>query len=194
MTTLIAVQGDGWAVAACDSRYSDDNQVYLAGGGAAKLSRVGDYLLGAAGDLRAINILSYLFQPPKPGLLFDSKLDRFFVRSFIPALRKCFEENGYAADDKGKASHGSIVLAVVNGVAYQVDSDYSWCRDARGVYGFGTGGPYALGALSVLLPAEKTVQNTKKAVRKAVQIASQYDIYTGGQICVFHQQSPATQV
>ena len=92
MTTIVGVQGDGFAVICVDSRIS----TMFAGGlaqvgtlkeGSSKVSTNGKYLLGAAGDVRAINILHHVFQPPTPPPnLKGKKLDQFFTAKFIPCL------------------------------------------------------------------------------------------------------------
>jgi hypothetical protein len=64
MTTIVAVQGDGWAVVGADSRISDEGRIYSMAKGCGKIVRNADYLFGAAGDLRAINILEHVFNPP----------------------------------------------------------------------------------------------------------------------------------
>ena len=72
MTTIVGVQGDGFAVVCSDSRISsiDDSglayQVTTLGTGTSKVAQNGKYLLGAAGDVRAINILHHAFTPPAP--------------------------------------------------------------------------------------------------------------------------------
>ena len=72
MTTIIAIQGDGFSAVCVDSRISDiDNsgyisQIFTLKEGNCKVAINGKYLLGAAGDMRAINILHHVFQPPTP--------------------------------------------------------------------------------------------------------------------------------
>ena len=93
MTTIIGVQGDGFAVICSDSRVSTfgDNfsQIGTLREGSSKVSQNGKYLIGAAGDVRAINILQHVFQPPAPPINANKKtLDQFFTAKFIPALRE----------------------------------------------------------------------------------------------------------
>jgi len=149
MTTIIAVQGPDWAVVGFDSRVTEEGgRSYTLGRGSAKVMKNGQYLLGAAGDVRAINILAYAFTPPKPGDLTGVRLDRFMTSKFVPALRECFEDHGYAVkESKEQAQHGSVVLSIINGQIYEIGEDYAWVRDTTGIYSFGSGGDYALGAM-----------------------------------------------
>ena len=70
MTTIVAIQGDNFALICSDSRISDIDgdgyagQVSTLREGTSKVASNGKYLLGAAGDLRAINLLHHAFTPP----------------------------------------------------------------------------------------------------------------------------------
>lgn len=200
MTTIVAIQGDGFALICSDSRISDvdgdgyASQVSTLREGTSKVASNGKYLLGAAGDLRAINLLHHAFVPPPvPTGIKGKKLDQFFTVKFIPALRECFEQHGYATPDKDEkrhmAEHESIVIAAISGNIYIVDGDYSWLSDTSGVYALGSGSSYALGALTALLPkAPLTVQVAKKIALKAMSIAARFDAHTGAPFHTFVQE------
>ena len=201
MTTIVGIQGDKYSVICTDSRISSFDSTGMAyqmttlGTGSSKVAQNGRYLLGAAGDVRAINILHHAFQPPTPTFTTAGiKLDQFITQKFIPALRECFEETGYAmpdlAEDKGHiAEHSLTVLVVINGVIYIIDGDYSWTSDKTGVYAIGTGSAYALGALHAITNGkEQSVAKAKTAVNKALSIASKFDPYTGAPFQTFIQE------
>jgi ATP-dependent protease HslVU (ClpYQ) peptidase subunit len=192
MTTILAYQGDGYAVVSVDSRVSsmDDSgfafQITTLGEGSSKVAKNGKYLLGAAGDVRAINILHHVFQPPiPPPATKGKKLDQFMTVKFIPALRECFEKQGYAAPETENsthiAEHSSTILVVLNGSIYVVEGDYSWTSDYNKIYGLGTGSSYALGAMNAMLASKKTITSAqaKSMTLKALRIASNYDPHTG---------------
>lgn len=196
MTTILAVQGDNWATVGFDSLVSDENgRTMVLGQGSSKIAKNGQYLLGAAGDVRAINILAHAFSPPRAGDLVGSRLDRFITSKFIPALRECFEDHGYVGREaKEKASHGSIVLVLVNGSVYEIDEDYSWVRDSTGIYAAGTGGDYALGAFYAMAgktsPQSLGLETVKKMIKESVTIATTLDASSGGVIKVMQQVAP----
>jgi ATP-dependent protease HslVU (ClpYQ) peptidase subunit len=192
MTTIIGVQGDGFSIICTDSRIStiDDggfaSQITTLGKNSSKVAVNGKYLLGAAGDVRAINILHHVFQPPPPNPgLTGSKLDQFFTSKFIPSLRATFEVQGYAAPERDESSHiaeqGSTVICSVHGSIYVVDGDYSWTSDVSGLYALGTGSSYALGAMSVLFPKKKSlnIPQAKTLCLKAIAVSAKFDPYTG---------------
>ncbi len=202
MTTIVAIQGDGFAVVCSDSRISDMDkdgyvsQITTLRDGISKVYSNGRYLLGAAGDLRAINILHHAFTPPPiPNGTKGKKLDHFFTSQFIPALRECFEEQGYAMPDKDAkshmAEHESLIIAVVCGTIYIIDGDYSWVSDASGLHAIGSGSSYALGALQVLKANKKlNPQQAKSIALKALNVAAKYDPHTGAPFHTFVQEQP----
>lgn len=191
MTTIIGIQGDTFALICADSQMSDVDdsgyvtQVVTMREGTGKVQLNGRYLIGAAGDVRAINILHHAFQPPAaPPNLKGKKLDHFFTVKFIPALRECFEQQGYATpdnDDKQHiAEHGSSVMVAINGTIYTVEGDYSWYSDLNGVYAIGTGAQYAMGALHALQGRGRpNLQTAKRHALKAMAASARFDPYTG---------------
>jgi len=192
MTTILGVQGEGFSVICTDSRISSmdesgfTSQIITLAKNSSKVAVNGKYLLGAAGDVRAINILHHVFVPPVPSPgLSGSKLDSFFTNKFVPTLRNTFEVQGYAAPERDNSSHiaeqGSTVICSVHGYIYVVDGDYSWTSDATGLYALGTGSAYGLGALSVLFNKKKELNplQTKSLCLKAIAIAAKYDPHTG---------------
>jgi len=196
VTTIIAVQGQSWAVVGFDSRVTEESgRSYVLGRGSAKVLKNGPYLLGAAGDVRAINILAYAFSPPKPTPdLVGVRLDRFITSQFVPALRECFEDHGYAArESKEQASHGSVVLAIIHGQIYEIGEDYAWVRDTTGIYSFGSGGDYALGAMYATSGdsfANSGVTETQRIVRESLNVAARLDVGTGPPFHVMSQSAP----
>jgi len=193
MTTIIGIQGDNYSLVCVDSRISDVSesgyatQIATLGAASSKIAINGKYILGAAGDVRAINILHHAFTPPSPTAnLRGKKLDHFVTAKFIPALRECFEHHGYAIPTKESSDHmaeqGSTIFMSVNGTIYIIDGDYSWMSDATGVYAIGTGAQYALGALQATIPLRVNgiPQSTAKNLAiKALSIAAKFDPYTG---------------
>lgn len=202
MTTILAVQGDGWAVLGADSRIVDGTRSYEMARGFTKLVKNGNYILGAAGDLRAINIIHHAFEPPACKQLTGAELDKFMTSEFLPALRECFEDEGYgettrrtdmtAATKRAPAQHESELLVAVNGVIYEIGSDYSWTRELRSVYGVGSGSSYALGAAYSLLAGGKSesLDAAKQLVKASLAVAARLDIYTSAPFTVYSQLAP----
>jgi ATP-dependent protease HslVU (ClpYQ) peptidase subunit len=200
MTTIVGIQGDDYAVICTDSRVSsfDESgmayQITTLGTGTSKVASNGKYLLGAAGDVRAINLLHHVFTPPAPVFSESgAKLDHFITQKFIPALRNCFENHGYAMPDNDTkdhiAEHSSQIVVVINGTIYIIDGDYSWTSDKTGIYAIGSGSSYALGALHALSNGKELPLNkAKTSINKALSVASKFDPYTGAPFQTFVQQ------
>lgn len=206
MTTIVAIQGDGFAVVASDTRISTvgDNgaasHVGTLGNGISKVFTNGKYLIGAAGDLRAINILTHVFAPPPaPVGLRGKKLDQFITSKFIPALRACFDSQGYSSPEnmdskRHYAEHESTIIVVVNATIYIIDGDYSWFCDSSGLYAMGSGSDYGMGALMALCGNRKlSAVQAKAACLKAVAIAAKLDPATGAPYHTFIQTVPQTE-
>lgn len=201
MTTIAGIQGDGFAVIGSDTRISsfgNDGSAYQyshLGPGTSKIAARGKYLLGAAGDVRAINLLHHVYQPPTvtPSLR-GKKLDAFITAKVIPSLRQCFDSHGYSPPDKDssrehKAEQNSTIVVVVNGIIYIIENDYSWTTESSGLYACGTGSSYALGALHALTNGKGlSLHQAKQAVIKALSTAAKFDPYSGSPYHTFTQQ------
>jgi hypothetical protein len=202
MTTIIGFQGDNFALVCSDSRISDVDstgyisQIMTLRDGNSKIAANGRYLLGAAGDMRAINILHHAFNPPTPPAnLRGKKLDEFITVRFIPALRECFEQQGYAVpesheDKRHMAEQDSTIIVVIHGSIYVIDGDYSWLTDSSGFYVLGTGSPYALGALQAMVGTKKIKMpsQARSLCLKALAIAAKNDPHTGAPFQTFVQE------
>lgn len=204
MTTIVGIQGDTFALICTDSQISDTDdsgfvtQVITMREGTGKVQANGRYLIGAAGDVRAINILHHAFQPPAaPPNLKGKKLDQFFTVKFIPALRECFETQGYAMPDNDHKTHmaemGSSIIVAINATLYAIDGNYSWFSDANGTYAIGTGAQYAMGSLHALQGRGRpTSQKARQYAIKALSAAARFDPYTGSPYQVHLQEGLKT--
>lgn len=187
MTTIAAFQGPSWAVVGFDSRVTEGSRVFVLPESSGKVVESGPYLLGAAGDMRAVNLLAYTFKPPVPAATeVGVKLDRFMSSKFIPALKHCFDDAQYGE----KGNQESTVLAVIRGRVYEIGSNYEWCHDAEGLYAMGSGSDYALGAMYAARDGRKKgITTARNVVRKSLEIAARLDPETGAPIRVLSQRA-----
>jgi ATP-dependent protease HslVU (ClpYQ) peptidase subunit len=188
MTTLVAIQGDGWSVIGCDSRASDEDGRYMELA-TSKIVNNNGVLIAVSGASRGGNITQFGWKPPKPSATID--LDSFMTKKFIPSMRKAFQDAGFEGKEDGDAAwQDSNLLVSVRGVIYPIFNDYSWDREARNVYYAGSGGDVALGALEALNYSKiSTPASAEKAVRRAIEIACKHDIYSGGEIHTYIQEA-----
>jgi len=187
MTTLAAIQGDGWSVIGCDSRASDEDGRFM-DLATHKIVDNNGVLIAVSGASRGGNIAQFGWKPPVPTRSED--LDIFMTKKFIPSLRKAFVDAGFEGKEDGDAAwHDSNLIVSVRGVIYPIFNDYSWDREARNVYYSGSGGDLALGALEALsFQKVKTPEAAEKVLRRAIEIACKHDIYSGGEIHTYIQE------
>jgi len=104
----------------------------------------------------------------------------------LPSIRQVLTEAGYDPNPKNNKDEdaGWDALICFNGKIYQVSDDYGYMRDDKGLYGIGSGGSIALGALAVMDNETKTHAKASSAAKKAVNVAIQYNIWCGGPVNV----------
>ena len=148
MTTLVAIQGDGWSVLGCDSRLSDEHGRFQIAK-TPKIVENNGVLIAGCGSSRASNVLHYGYVQPKPTIKED--LNVYMTQKFIPAMRKNFVDAGIDMKEDGEVAQidGGFLISV-KGQVFSVSEDYSWDTDVRNVYVMGSGGDVALGALAAL--------------------------------------------
>jgi ATP-dependent protease HslVU (ClpYQ) peptidase subunit len=186
MTTLVAIQGDGWSVMGCDSRLSDEHGRFQVAK-TPKIVENNSILIGGCGSSRASNVLHYGYVQPKPSLRED--LNVYMTQKFIPAMRRNFVDAGIDMKEDGDVAQidGGFIISV-KGQVFSVSDDYSWDTDIRNVYVMGSGGDVALGALAALgVEKVKTIKEAERMIRKAISIAIQYDNMCSQPIHIFTQ-------
>ena len=188
MTTLAAIQGDGWTVIGCDSRASDEGGRYM-DLATHKIVDNNGVLIAVSGASRGGNIAQFGWKPPKPRV--NEDLDIFMTTKFIPSLREAFIKSGFEGKEDGDAAwHDSNLLVSIRGVLYPIFNDYSWDREARKIYYAGSGGDIAVGALEILNYEKiKTPEAAERALRRAIEAACKHDIYSGGEIHTYVQEA-----
>lgn len=166
MTTIIAVENDKGVTFAWDTQTTWMGRSMT---GAAKVFANGPVTFGAAGSARSGDILKHMSIPDRkeyePG--FDNK--HWVIRTLIPAIIREFKD--VDAGDTGPFDSDGHVIISVGGLTGYLSANMAFVTDEKGLYAVGSGSPYALGALSA-------GANPKKAV----EIAKEWDLYTGGEI------------
>jgi hypothetical protein len=147
--------------------------------------RKGDYVFAFAGDAIAGNIAEFLWTPPK--LIKTMPLDAFMQVKVLPSLRDAMKEHGYEPDVIKDPNAGFDALMCINGVIYEIDEEYMWSRDDRGLYSVGSGGQLALGALATGF-SKNSVKAAEFAARRAIKISADYCIGVGGDVKVITQK------
>jgi ATP-dependent protease HslVU (ClpYQ) peptidase subunit len=184
MTAIVGIQGKDWSVIAADSMTTYNDKPYYAKG-QDKVVKKGDYVFAFAGDAIAGNIANFLWNPPK--LIKTIPLDIFMQTKVLPSLRETMIDNGYLAISREDKEAGFEALISLEGIIYEIDHDYLWSKDDRGLYAVGSGGSLALGALATGF-SKNSIKAAEFAARRAIKISTDYNISVGGDVKIITQK------
>jgi ATP-dependent protease HslVU (ClpYQ) peptidase subunit len=148
MTTIVGVQNADSCVIASDSRVAEGGKVYTHPEMVKAVER-GSYIIGGAGDYRALQVVLHGWSPPLVTAKAKTNLYEFVINKVAPSLKTTLTEAGIEFtkssdnDDKFELQ----LLIGINGNLFEVDSDFAVAMNDTGLYAIGSGGDFALGAL-----------------------------------------------
>jgi ATP-dependent protease HslVU (ClpYQ) peptidase subunit len=148
MTTIVGVENADGCVIASDSRVAEGGKVYTHPKMIKAIER-GSYIIGGAGDYRALQVVLHGWQPPLVSAKAKQNLYEFVINKVAPSLKTTLSEAGIEfikpsdSDEKFDLS----LLIGINGSLFEIDSDFAVTMNDTGFYAIGSGGEYALGAL-----------------------------------------------
>lgn len=148
MTTIVGVQNADGCVIACDSRVAEGGKVW-SHPKMIKAAERGSYIIGGAGDFRALQVVLHVWQPPLVSAKAKQNLYEFVINKVAPSLKTILTSSGIEftklSDSDNKFELQLIVG--INGSLFEIDSDFAVAMNDTGFYAVGSGGDYALGAL-----------------------------------------------
>lgn len=171
MTTIVALQGGTVATIGAESYTTYGDRPFFHKD-VKKIIRSGKWLIAAAGDANACDLITNVWKPPTPRG--NKAMHEFVATNVIKSLRKMLAENGYQQQPK---DDGFDLLLAINGEVFQITNDFTLLRTATGIYGIGSGADYAVGALMA-----------GASVEEAMKIAIKLDINSGGPIQIEHSE------
>ena len=172
MTTIVGVQGEGFALLAADSQITDGDRKIISLS-TPKIVKIGKYLLGVSGDCRPGDILTFNWKPP---IYTGTDPVAFMGKKVIPSMLEAFKNNGY---DHNKEGVSFSYLLAFGGHIFEIADDFSMSQCHNGIYNIGSGGIYAVGYLSGVADAViKDVKSAKRHALKALEISASLDINT----------------
>jgi ATP-dependent protease HslVU (ClpYQ) peptidase subunit len=174
MTTIVGVVKNGHVIMGADSLVTAGTNKHIHPQ-MAKIINNNGYLLGGAGDVAACDIFMHLWIPPMPNASQRKNLYKYMITDVVPSMKEALEENGYKIDKEDKDSGFEILLAV-DGELFNISDDFSVLMDQTGIYGVGSGAPFAMGAL-----------HTGATVERALEIAEKISPYTAGPFQIVKQ-------
>jgi ATP-dependent protease HslVU (ClpYQ) peptidase subunit len=160
VTALVGIARGGSVCIAADSAVIEEDELKSNRLPKVFRSRCGCYAVGCAGDVRVASILHETVQwPPLSGAL-----ARVATIDCVNAIRKALQEAG--ADDVE-----FDVLLGVRGHLYELGGKYDVIEPRPTWTALGTGAPWALGALDVLL-VERPRIPLREVARRALRVAA----------------------
>ena len=149
MTTIVGVQAANGCVIASDSRVAEGGKVYTHPEMVKAVER-GNYIIGGAGDYRALQVTLHGWNPPMVTAKAKQNLYEFVINKVAPSLKTTLVDAGIefnkgSSDDDNKFE--LQLLIGINGTIFEIDSDFAVAMNDTGFYAIGSGGDYALGAL-----------------------------------------------
>lgn len=153
MTTIIGIQKQNGCMILADYKVSSESESFVSKT-ARKICRNWKLAYGTAGNGRLCDYIQYEWEPPQPDeweppLSREGEVDEewayhWLITVFVPALKKAARTEG--SEIGGEGVDFQMIIAV-RGFVFQIESDGTVMIRSHGMYGIGTGGAYALGAL-----------------------------------------------
>jgi ATP-dependent protease HslVU (ClpYQ) peptidase subunit len=172
MTTIIGVQYEDRALLMADSQVTDDNGRIYNHPDQIKITERNGFLIAGAGEVGPCDIANHLWTPPKLTTKDSADIYHFMITKAMPSLRECLTTNGYNFDEPHERSKDGLrfqLLIAVGGEIFDISDDLSVCRSGDGIYGIGSGSPFAIGAL-----------HAGAKPQKAMDIAATVTAFTAG--------------
>jgi ATP-dependent protease HslVU (ClpYQ) peptidase subunit len=146
VTTIIGVEYENRCVVLGDSRVVGDSKIY-SHPDMVKVVTNGNFIIGAAGDVRALQVILHTWKPPAAVAKDKENIFQFMISKVVPSLKQQLNDYGLLDTKSSDKEFELYVLIAFNGNIFEIDSDFAVSRSDSGYYGIGTGGDYALGAL-----------------------------------------------
>jgi len=183
MSIILAVSRNGRTVMGADTLtcFGESQRVPAANLSTVKIRRLGSSIIGSSGWGVYDCILHDYLGDRVPDLEDERRIFAFFVE-----LWKVMHDRYSLVNDQAQAKDSpfgdldsSFLIANRNGI-YKVSPDMDVSRFDQ-YFAIGSGADYALGALHALYP---TVEDAEELARRALETASDFDVYCGGEAAV----------
>ena len=102
-----------------------------------------EFIIGYTSSYRMGQLLRYNLQIPRVDKL---ELHEYMVTKFIPAIRECFKDGGYARKKDDEEKGGQFLVGVKNRL-FQIECDYQVGESVHNYDSVGCGFELALGSL-----------------------------------------------
>jgi ATP-dependent protease HslVU (ClpYQ) peptidase subunit len=173
MTTIIGLQTDTGCSIYADGQTTGGTRSYFHNE-LRKIHTRNGYLLAAAGPARPTDVINFQWKPPSWPPELHMNEYAFMVTRVIPSLQQALTLNG--CEEVGEEFS---MLIALRGNLFEIGCDFSVLVRDDGIYGIGSGAPYAIGILWAGV-----------SITVAMAAASANDIYSGGITQAVFQEKP----
>lgn len=167
MTCIIAMEHEEKVYMGCDSAASSgwNNRPTVL----PKVFQVGDFLIGYTSSFRMGQLLQYHLKVRERE---EESSMRYMVTGFVPAMRECLKEGGYAKVENNQEEIGFFLVGY-QGRVYTIADDMQVNRYQDGMSAVGCGANYALATLATLQDMDEKL-DPEKAIMKSLEIAGRF--------------------
>lgn len=161
MTTIIGLQYKDSCFIVADSRVTASDGYIYSDNAVEKISERGMFLIAGSGEVTPCDVVQHIWEPPTPTKQDKKNLFHFMVSKAIPSLRRCLLDNGYNFEETKTETRFQFLIAVC-GELFDVDDSLGVSKNSHGVYGAGSGAPYAVGAIHAGADAYEAMEIASK--------------------------------
>jgi len=161
VTTILGIQKPDHCLLIADSRVTDDSGRTYSHQAMTKITKRGKYLIAGAGTTQPCDIIQHIWKPPTPTPNSYKDLYHFMIAEVATSMRLALSMNGYTPD-KENDEPDFIFLIALGGVIFVLDDSLSVLMRDDGIYGIGSGSPYAIGALQAGATWKQSMQIAAK--------------------------------
>jgi hypothetical protein len=146
----------------------------------AKVFMVGEAVIGCTTSFRMGQLLRFNLSLPMKAEGMDEF--QYMVTQFIPSVRACLKDGGFASKQNDVESGGSFLVGY-RGRLFEIASDYQVGENECGFAAVGCGASYALGAVAAsyaLPPYERITSALKIAEQFSAGVRGPFTVLTAG--------------
>jgi ATP-dependent protease HslVU (ClpYQ) peptidase subunit len=177
MTCIVALRHQGKVYLGGDSVACDGDRIQLVA--RPKVFQLGEFLIGFTDSFRMGQLLEFNLEVPASAEPDDL---RYMVRTFVPAVQRCFENGGFGRNQEGELAGGCFIVGY-RGNIYVVHSDYQVNQYTDEYIAIGAGYQYALGSIESCMRMVPNLQ-PEQAVEEALRVATKFSPFVRGKFTV----------
>lgn len=146
-------------------------------GTAPKVFRNGLFVMGYTTSFRMGQLLQYAFTPPDQEI--ETTVMEYMVTGFIPALRTCLSDGGFAKKDNNVESGGTFLVGY-RGRLFEIQDDFQVQEALCGYSVCGCGRDVALGSLHSTRAYSSADMPVRERIFMALEAAQEFGSYVRG--------------